>query len=64
MRMTMPDAVKDKVYKWAGVHDLLHFWERDETYFIIIKANNGIYFLRLFSLGGEYVPSQDSMYTL
>lgn len=61
---TMPKAVADKVDQWLGVYDLLQVWEQDGTYFIVAKTDGTLYLLRLFSLGGEYVLSQDSMYTL
>lgn len=54
----LPTEVSDSIEKWMGTSDLLHWWEQDGTYFVVVKSDL-LYFLRLFRMGGEYVLSQD-----
>ncbi len=62
----LPKAVEAKVQQWLGVHSILHFWERDETYLIVARAlnitpENDVYCLRVFPIGGEFLLSQDNV---
>lgn len=61
----LPESVTAKVQKWLGAHRVLHFWERDETYFIVAVALNvksdSLCCLRVFPVGGEFLLSQDNI---
>lgn len=64
----LPKAVADKVQRWAGSHSVLHFWESDETYYIVVRARGiipeALMCLRVFPVGGEFLLSQDNVIDL
>lgn len=56
---TLHPEVSEQIDRWLGAYELLYYWERDETYFIVAKSDL-LYFLRVFKIGDEWVISQDA----
>lgn len=60
----LPPKVFAKADEWLGYATILHFWNCDETYYVLAKITHGagnIYCLRIFPVGGELQLSQDNI---
>lgn len=60
MNKEIPQPVKAKLNEWLTEANVLHFWEQDGTYFIVASSGQqGLYFIRIFSVGDTLQLSQD-----
>jgi len=58
----LPDEVKTVLDEWfTSSFGLIHFWEADETYYIVGWNEGDLYFVRVFQLGNKWQLSQDNI---
>ena len=51
VKKQLPADVRIEVEQWLNqIGGILHWWEADGTYFVVVSADDQLYFLRLLAL--------------
>ena len=55
-----PDEIRLLVEQWVGAQESIrHWWEQENTYFIVAFAVEALFFLRVFSVADSFRLSCD-----
>jgi len=59
--MNLKQEVKLLLDNWYGSlpFKIIHWWEQDNTWFIVVNCKNNLNFIRIFPVGREYQCSMD-----
>lgn len=55
----LPAPVAAKIDAWSD-GTILHWWDYDETYYVVMADKTNLYFLRVFQIGNAWHLSQDN----
>lgn len=62
----LPDEIKSSIHDWLGSEtaEVLQAWESDGTWYCVCLLEGVVYCLRLFTIGGQWKLSQDSVHEI